>query len=398
MNKKSILLVMTSLSTGGIATAIRNMMEELASDSYEIDLLLFDPARAQDIASQVTLLDAGKYMRLVAINQKQAWAENKILGLVRFMLGGMCKLISQRYAYAVLLSLTKSLPKHYDVAISCSQSAPVHRLYGGCNEFVLKKVSADLKIAFIHCDYELYGLNSAYSHHIYEQFDKIATVSRSVREGFLRCEPDMAAKMFVAVNFHNYRAIWQQAQQNPVYFDKGLFHLITVARFGREKGHARMLPILHRLKKEGYRFQWHLVGVSPNQAEGSFLQTVQTLNLQDEICFEGDQSNPYRYMKGADLLLIPSYHEAAPMIYEEAHCLGLPILTTKTLSAEELVAQRHLGLVCANKDHALERALRKILQQPEQLTCFRKGSRANCSNQEAWEQFNALVQPIGDNK
>ena len=70
----------------------------------------------------------------------------------------------------------------------------------------------------------------------------------------------------------------------------------------------------------------------------------------------GEKVNPYAYMKNADYLLVPSYHEAAPLVFDEAKCLGLKIITTDTVSAKELVGTDY-GIVCENEDSALRNVL-----------------------------------------
>ena len=58
--------------------------------------------------------------------------------------------------------------------------------------------------------------------------------------------------------------------------------------------------------------------------------------------------NPYGYMRAADVLLIPSFSEAAPMVIHESALLGTPILTTETSSAD---GERH-GLWLGVPQHA----------------------------------------------
>ena len=67
----------------------------------------------------------------------------------------------------------------------------------------------------------------------------------------------------------------------------------------------------------------------------------------------GSQLNPYRYMKNAKLLLLPSYHEAAPMVFQEAIALEVPILTTDTTSAMEMVVNQGAGWVCGFDDESI---------------------------------------------
>lgn len=45
-------------------------------------------------------------------------------------------------------------------------------------------------------------------------------------------------------------------------------------------------------------------------------------------------------MKNANLLLLFSEHEAAPMVFGEAELLQLPVLTTNTTSVKELVLDK----------------------------------------------------------
>ena len=72
-------------------------------------------------------------------------------------------------------------------------------------------------------------------------------------------------------------------------------------------------------------------------------------------------------MQAADVLLIPSFSEAAPMVIGEAACLGTPILTTETSSAREMVEQPGLGWVCENTVEGIRTGLEELLSRPEAL-------------------------------
>lgn len=389
--KIKILLAMTNMNTGGIATAIRNMIHALPGDRFQIDLLVFNDDNCEDLLINGELKTAGKYMRLVSISQSRSFKENLCLGLYRLLLGGITKILGHKIAYAELLRHTSSLKKEYDIAISCTQSGPIRSLYGGCNEFVLAKVKAKEKISFIHCDYKTYGLDSKYSHEIYSLFDKIACVSESVKRGFLECEPSFSDKTYVSINFHNYEKIQLLASESPVVYDDDKFHFATVARLGNEKGHTRMLPIINELKEKGYAFTWHIIGGDLTNAPTEFVQAFHKYKLDEQIVFHGNQNNPYRFIKNVNLLLIPSYHEAAPMVYAEAHCLGVPILTTKTLSAVEMVENEEIGIVCDNNDISIRDALESILLDPSILSKYSVMSKQP-DNKKAYDEFYKLIE------
>ena len=113
------------------------------------------------------------------------------------------------------------------------------------------------------------------------------------------------------------------------------------------------------------------------------------LGLSDCVDFLGALGNPYPFFKASDLLLVPSYDEAAPMVFGEAEYFNLPILTTDTTSAKELVEDRNIGFAVENSDGALEKKLAEIMQNPGVLKAKTKG--AEISNNAALLQFEKLI-------
>lgn len=69
--------------------------------------------------------------------------------------------------------------------------------------------------------------------------------------------------------------------------------------------------------------------------------------------------NPYVYMKQADYVVVSSYHEAAPMVFDEAKTLGVPVIATETTSAREMLGEQY-GIVCDNSTEGLLAVLRRI--------------------------------------
>ncbi len=99
------------------------------------------------------------------------------------------------------------------------------------------------------------------------------------------------------------------------------------------------------------------------------------------------KKNPYPYFLNADLLLVPSYIEAAPMVYGEAEILGAIILTTDTTSAMELVSARGIGFVCRNDDVSIKEELKRIIDGGE----VRNKNDAAFNNDIAVKEFLTLI-------
>ena len=111
------------------------------------------------------------------------------------------------------------------------------------------------------------------------------------------------------------------------------------------------------------------------------------------MIFHGEQSNPYPYMVGADLFLLTSYHEAAPMVIDEAVCLKLPVLTVKTTSSHEMVQLRQAGWVCENDQQALNDALLELLKDPSKIENVKIGLQMQTvDNTHAAQQLRRLIE------
>ena len=135
---------------------------------------------------------------------------------------------------------------------------------------------------------------------------------------------------------------------------------------------------------------WEIVGDGKMTPE--LKQTAFLLKLQEHVVFYGEQKNPYRFMVNADLLLITSYHEAAPMVVDEAHALGIPVLTVETTSSREMVTERAGGWVCANSQQGINEALAEVLGRPGALRKKKNDlAKMQADNTEAYRQFKELI-------
>ena len=164
-----------------------------------------------------------------------------------------------------------------------------------------------------------------------------------------------------------------------------------VSRLAHEKGIERALEATAYVIGKGIPMALHIVGGGPME---SFLkERAAELKIADLVHFYGQQSNPYRYMKNADLFLMTSYHEAAPMVIEEAASLGLPVLTVATTSSEDMVTRRGCGWVCENRQDALSKMLVQVLESPGMLQAAQEYLGGGVmDNTRALEQFRKMIE------
>jgi glycosyltransferase involved in cell wall biosynthesis len=178
--------------------------------------------------------------------------------------------------------------------------------------------------------------------------------------------------------------------ENTVIYDPDVINILTVGRLSEEKGHMRVVDALFKLKEDGYKFCWHIVGNGP-EAE-KLAEIAEEYNMSRNIVLHGDTENPYRYYVNADVLLVPSYHEAAPMVFGEAEYFRLPVLATKTTSTQELVIDKNIGIVTENSDEGILKGLEYVFKNPQILRHIKYYDREIPDNSEALTEFYQLIE------
>lgn len=389
-HKTKILFVNNNMAIGGVQRALVNLLQEI-HERYDITLFLFhkEGDYRGDIPDDVKVLSAKSPLSLLGMSQVEAKQKGMGAYLIRGAMAAYTKVRNNHGPIGFSVGMHFPLDG-FDVAISYLHSVEGHMFYGGCNEFVLRKVRADLKIAYLHCDFLECGSNTAYVRGLLRQFDRVATVSEGCRNQLLKTMPELKEKTFCAYNVHPFEEIRQKSMDEPMLYDKNVFHIVTVARLDEGKGILRVLPVLQKLRDQ-HQIQWHIVG--DGRLMDQVINQIRALDLEKTVFLYGNQRNPYRFLKNAQLFLLPSFHEAAPMVFMEAKALGLPVLTTNTRSAEEFIREGWEGFVCPNTEDGIREGLLNLLEHPQALIrCRAYLAEQKYTNDRAVQQFDALIQ------
>jgi len=386
---KKIIIVNNNMQVGGVQKSLCNLLWAI-HDRYEVTLYLFSRRGeyAEDIPPDVKVLECGGPFRFLGISQGQCRGADK---LKRGFLVLLCRIFGRRAVLRMMLAFERSVEGEYDCAVAFLQNGSWRNFYGGVQDFVLDKVKASRKIAFLHCDYGNCGADHPANNRLIARFDKIAACSDGCRDAFTAVLPELADKAVTVRNFHRHGKICALAEQNPVVYDADAVNVVMVSRLSREKGIERAITAAAGAAEQGIPVMLHIVGGGPMK---DFLEkTAAEQGIKDRVHFYGEQANPYRYMVNAELFVLSSYHEAAPMVIEEARCLGLPILTVQTTSSYEMVSRENCGWVCANDQKTLTEALCRILKDRAGLETMRRNlkNREN-DNTRAAAQFAALIE------
>lgn len=377
---KKVLVVIHNLDMGGIQKSLIEFVKAVSScEEYELSLFCCKKTAtlANMIPQNVRMLPDNPYAILCEQSLKDCKKQGLKFFVLRAFFSMWSKLFSKTFPAYLLCKLIGRIGEDYDVAISYSQPIGDHAFSNLTNEIVLKCTSAKRKITFVHCDFGAYDGNTRGNRNLYKKFDRIAAVSHSVGKRFAEIMPELAERVYTVYNFCDCNEILRLADIDPVKYTKTAF--VTVARLSAEKGLLRCVALFEKLKNEGYEAEWHIIGGGVQKQ--ALIDEIKKRKMEDSIFLEGEQLNPYRYVKNADYFLLPSFHEAAPMVFDEALTLGVPILTTKTLSAVELVKSRNIGVVCENDEDSIYGMIREAAENPPKLNNDIKPQRSVCMNQ-----------------
>ena len=255
---------------------------------------------------------------------------------------------------------------------------------------MLRHTEAAEKISFLHCDYSRCGADTPANAAQYDKFDKIAACSSGCRAVFLEILPYLSKKTVVVSNCHDYNSIWRRASENPAVWPQERLNVLTVARLGKEKGVCRAIEAFARLERTQMPVHYYIAGDGVERPGIEAL--LKEYALEDTVTLLGECTEPYGCMKAADLLLIPSLSEAAPLVIAEAASLGTPVLSTETSSAAEMIEDTGFGWVCGNSVEAMACMLSELLNDPARLKDKRRELQAlNMNNETAIGQFELLM-------
>lgn len=365
---KKILIVNDNLDVGGIQKSLLNLLKA-EKDRYSITLLLFNKngKLMREIPAGIKVIYPKKIYQLLGKSKMQlTFSEYIIKGfLVIFS-----KLFNRRLVMK-FIGIGQKKITGYDCVISFSHLSNSKLFTNGSGEFVLDKTICDNKVCFIHCDYLLSGCNTLKNNKTYNEFNKIACCSDSVRKKFILGSKISEYKVFTVENYYDF-SILEKSKEYTVDYDNEYINIVTVSRLSFEKGIDIAINVISKYKN----IKYYVIGDGPLR-EG--LKKMITDNKYSNIYLLGQMENPYPYMKEADYLLVPSRHEAAPLVFNEAKILNLPIISSNTTSAREMVDS---GFVYDN----LEDLITKL---PKPIS---KKHTIYLSNERSMMQFKSIVQ------
>jgi len=205
--------------------------------------------------------------------------------------------------------------------------------------------------------------------YVYRRAETIIANSQGLAGEVRRQFPRLAGRVAVIGNPTDFAALDQQAALPPACVrtsDRTL--LIAVGRLFREKRYDVMLDALAIIRKQVDAELW-ICGEGPERLR--LERQIRELSLSDSVLLLGFCRNPHALLRQADLFLMTSDHEGSPNSLIEAQGLGVPAVATRcSHGPEEIIVEGKTGLLTPVGDvKAFADAALDALQSKNLFSC-----------------------------
>ena len=243
----------------------------------------------------------------------------------------------------------------------------------------------------------------------YRRYDTVAIVTEDLRRSTTEIatayrdeDTKEAANLVLVKNTIDYKSILEKAEMELLFDKKTRMNVteeelrealasdkkkfISVGRFSREKGHARLISAFETVHRENPDTMLIILGgygILYNETK----RLAANSSCPEAIYIIRYMSNPYPLMKACDYLALPSLYEGFGLVLAEADILGMPCFSTD-ITGPKLFMEQVGGFMVESSEEGVLDGLRACLdgRVPRKLNVDYEEY-----NQEAIRQFETLL-------
>lgn len=256
--------------------------------------------------------------------------------------------------------LLPSLKKYgeYDLAIS----------FLFPHNIVKDKVLAKKKIAWIHTDYTKISIDATAELEVWDSYDKIISISEDVTKTFTQVFPSLKDKIIGIENILSPQFIKDQSSLfEPEEMCGDFIKICSIGRFCFAKNFENIPFIAQKLKEQGLKFKWYIIGFGDTSET---IQNIQLTNTKDCLVLLGKKENPYPYIANCNIYVQPSRYEGKSVTVREAQILCKPIVITNYPTASSQVKNGVDSIICEMDNDSIANAIFNLVQDKNKQTKF----------------------------
>lgn len=372
---KKILLINNTMGRAGAEMALLQLMRELIKEGkYDISLFtiipqgeLFDnvPEEVHILNKKVSntsvLSNSGRMsIAMLAIKSlfkkgnglsaivdiiKNAKQQKKTKGTIQF----------DKLLWRVLANGAPKIDEEFDLAVAYIEGASTY--------YLADHVKAKKKASFVHIDYKEAGYTPLMDKNCYDCVDKIFVVSNEVGRKFTEVYPKYTDKVNLFHNMLDANRIRTMAQEQGFEDDFDGIRLVTVGRLHYQKGYDIAIEACSRIRKDGYPIRWYIIGDGIERA--NLEKQIKQTGVENDFILMGVKTNPYPFIKQADLYIHATRFEGKSIAIEEAQILEKTIVASNCTGNTEQIVDGVDGVLLELNVENLVSAIERVIDDKE---------------------------------
>lgn len=372
--RKKLLFLINTLGGGGAEKVLVDLVNTIDKSKYDVTLLsLLGGVNKKNLSPSV------RHRQIIK-------TESPVL--TKLLLIFWQKIISYGTFHKIFIG------NHYDIEAAYLQGFPTRVIARGKSDAA--------KLTFVHGDCsKQWSTKALYKSKVeflneYKSFTRVCFVSNVAMSGYEKAigELDNAMVLHNVLDVDKIRKISHTSIAKP--FSDNCLKLITVGRLVKDKNYISLVRACSELEKD-YSFELFILGEGEQRAE---IEKFICENNVKSVKLIGYQSNPYPYMKQADLFVCSSLYEGYSTAVTESVILGTPVLTTDCAGMDEILENGRFGMVVENSYEGLKQGLKELLADNGKLKEYtdRVSENSNSlTNEKLLEGYYGLFDKISEN-
>ena len=351
-NKTKVLFLIPSLVGGGAERTLINILKNIDYLLFDVHLVVVDNngIYSKEVPSQVKVLPLFSNTKLV-----------RVLSYIQKRIGFNTFIVNR---------FLKQIDSRYDTAISFLDS--------NFTDLLFKIPNVNKTITWVHSSYKTnqnfykFYKKESYRNKLityrYAKLDAIVFVSHDAKTEFVEIFGTYK-NMPVIYNFMDEKNIHLKAHSFEVQKESNAIKFIAVGSLFQVKGYDLLILAASKLKETDLKFKIDIYGQGLLKEELSSL--IKTHKLENFVKLRGFVSNPYPYIKNADIFIMSSKSEAMPMALCEAIILGKPTLVTNCSGCREVVNYGKYGLMVDQNPISIAEGMKSFIQEKNKINHYK---------------------------
>lgn len=363
--KKNILIIFTgAMELGGIERSLLGLLDAIDYTQYEVDLFLYahHGPLFPLINKNVNILPEVKelaYLRESFVTKLKNRCFYSAWMRLKDALASKIKQVDHDETWAeIMRKCTPHLGKHYDIALSFFRPF----------DFIAEKVTADVKVGWIHTDYSKAGESLEPLLRDYAKVNYIAAVSDQCGDSFRALFPQFAGKIITVENILSKDFIECESEKTHVSDEMpadSSIKILSIGRFCDAKNFDNVPSICKILLEQDLNVKWYLIGFGGE--ESLIRQKIAEAGMQDHVIILGKKENPYPYIKACDLYAQPSRYEGKAVTVREAQMLCKPVVITRYATSASQLEEGVDGVIVPMDNEGCAAGIAALLRNPERM-------------------------------